>query len=549
MSSDKDFVPLKFETDEDDEVTVYAVIVSVEEGVDFSEAWLNEQLVQQGYIGLNVAKPTQKKIAELIETNQPGKVMVGQKVDAQVEAVISSDELSASLRITAAKGGKVANTEVVIEALKDKGIDFKLVNKKRIVGLIAKSRIVEPGEVVEVIVAKGKKPEHGLDTQFECLLDDITDRQPNQRDDGTLDYYDLGEILSIEEGSKLMRKYPPTTAKPGRSVTGQDLPARIGKVLNFKTCKGATVRSSDPDLLVSSIKGQPIIVEKGVIVDSLYTVKNVNLHTGHIDYDGSLVVKGDVASGMNIKVTGDVQIFGTVENASIDAGGNVDIKLGAIGRAETLLKEEGMQINCKGNLSVGFLESVDVNVNGDVLVKSRLSNCEVNAGHQVIVGNRQQDKSGIVGGHVLAGSLIRAEVLGSSGCAATHVEISCAAGLLEQYEKLKKEIVSNNELLVSMLGLMVGLSKKRTEEAKIELENAKQETEDIKAVTNDLIVQKDNMEAFLEKVRLGKIIAQKEAFPGVTIKILDQEQVIKSRYAEGTFLLFEGAMSHNASVK
>ncbi|MCK5120551.1 MAG: hypothetical protein KAQ91_01135, partial [Methylococcales bacterium] len=67
--------------------------------------------------------------------------------------------------------------------------------------------------------------------------------------------------------------------------------------------------------------------------------------------------------------------------------------------------------------------------------------------------------------------------------------------------------------------------------------------------TNDLIVQKDNMEAFLEKTRLGKIIAQKEAFPGVTIKIIDQEQVIKSRYAEGTFLLFEGAMSHTASVK
>ena len=543
-----DFKQLRFETD-DDGATVYAVIVSAEEGLKYSETWLQEQLVQQGYSGLSVAQPTQKKIAELIETNQPGRVMVGQKVDAKIEAVVSSDTLSASLRITAAKGGQVANTEAVIDALKDKEIDFQLVNKKRIVGLIRKSRIVEPGEMVEVVVAKGKKPEHGLDTQFECLLGDITDRKPNQRDDGSLDYYDLGEILSIEEGSQLMRKYPPTKSKNGRSVTGQELPARIGKALNFKKCKGAMISSSDPDLLISAIKGQPIIVDKGVNVDNLHVVKNVNVHTGHIDYDGSLVVKGDVASGTKIKVSGDVQIFGTVENACIDADGNVDIKLGAIGRAETLLTEGGMQINCKGNLSVGFLESVEVNVNGDVLVKSRLSNCEVKAGHQVIVGNRQQDKSGIVGGHVLAGSIIRAEVLGSSGCAATHVEISCAAGLLEQYEKLKKEIVANNELLVSMLGLMVGLSKKRTEEAKKTLEETKKETEEIKALTNDLIVQKDNMEAFLEKTRLGKIIAQKEAFPGVTIKIIDQEQVIKSRYAEGTFLLFEGAMSHTASVK
>jgi uncharacterized protein (DUF342 family) len=49
-------------------------------------------------------------------------------------------------------------------------------------------------------------------------------------------------------------------------------------------------------------------------------------------------------------------------------------------------------------------------------------------------------------------------------------------------------------------------------------------------------------------VRQGKIIVQKEAFPGVTITILDQQQKIKGRYGQGTFLLFEGSMTHNSSV-
>ncbi|NOR68410.1 MAG: hypothetical protein GQ532_01725, partial [Methylomarinum sp.] len=50
MSSDMDFKQLNFETD-DDGATVYAVIVSAEEGLKYSETWLQEQLVQQGYSG------------------------------------------------------------------------------------------------------------------------------------------------------------------------------------------------------------------------------------------------------------------------------------------------------------------------------------------------------------------------------------------------------------------------------------------------------------------------------------------------------------------
>ena len=53
----------------------------------------------------------------------------------------------------------------------------------------------------------------------------------------------------------------------------------------------------------------------------------------------------------------------------------------------------------------------------------------------------------------------------------------------------------------------------------------------------------------MEQARSGKITAQKEAYPGVTVKILDQEKEIKSRYGPGTFLLFEESMSHNSSLE
>jgi uncharacterized protein (DUF342 family) len=548
MSDEQALTRLKVETDEDG-VTLYAVILSDSEGCEYTEEWLEQQLIKQNCYGVSVAGKAHEEIAELLANNKPGKIRLGEKIDAKVEVIVSRDLLSASLQITAAKGGDQAGTEGVVNALNDKKIDLKLVNKKRIVELLRKSRDIEPGKVVEVIIANGVAPEHGRDTQFECLIDGVTERKPHKREDGTLDYYDLGEILCVEEGSKLMRKYLPEPAKPGLGVTGHELQARIGKTFNFKKSKGALISPTDPNLLISAIKGQPVIADKSVSVDKLYTVKKVDLRTGHVDYDGSVVVKGDVASGMKIKVSGDVQVFGMVENATIDAGGNVDIKLGAVGHVDNPAAGNSMQISCKGNLSAAYLENITANVGGDVLIKSRVSNCEINAGYQVVVGNNRQQKSGIVGGHVTAGSIIRAEVIGSSGCALTYVNIACNADVLEQFEAIKQEIVEHDELLIRKLGLMVSASKKHTEESKRELEKLKTETEELKSRVGDLINQKDEIESSMEQARSGKIIAQKEGYPGVTVKILDQEKEIKSKYGPGTFLLFEGAMSHNSSLE
>jgi len=547
MNDEQVLERVAIEIDEDG-LTVFAVILAGAETIEYSEQCLEQQLAKQDLSGLTLLENTHSEIAALFNDNHSGKVKVGIKRDARVEVIVSKDMLTANLRITAASGGKRVGVEQVVAAIDEQEVDHRLINKKRIVGLVRKSRIIESGSVVEVIFAKGKAPEHGLDTQFRCLVDGVTDRKPHERDDGTLDYYDLGEILCIDEGSELMRKYPPKVAKLGQTVTGKEIPARIGKKLNFSKCKGAKVSSGDQDLLIAEIKGQPIIADKSINVENILTVKNVDLHTGHIEYDGSVIVKGDVASGMKVKVTGDVQIFGMVENALIEAEGNVDIKLGAIGHLERSNAENTMHIKCMGNLTAAYLENAHVNCQGDILIKSRVSNCEINAAYQVIVGNSRQQKSGIVGGYVNAGTLIRAEVLGSSGCALTHVAIVCSAEILTQFETIPQTIKKNDELLIKQLGVMVGLSKKHTDEAKQQLHELKIESELMKSRINNLIKQKSDLEVQMRTVEIGKVTAQKEAYPGVHIKILEQELEIKSKYGSGSFFLTDGVMSHNSKV-
>jgi len=236
MTDDLTSQKLTITIDEDD-ITVYANIIQDAEAIEYSEQWLEQQLAIHGLSGLCLLEPANKEIEKLFSENKPGKVKLGIKQDAKLEVIMSKDLLSATLKIIAAKGGKEIEMGQVVTEIDQLGIDHQLVNKKRIVGLVKKSRIIEPGEEVEVLFAKGKPPEHGKDTQFECLIDGVTDRKPSERDDGTLDYYDLGEILCIDEGCELMRKHPPLAAKIGLTVTGEEIPARIGKSLNFKKCK------------------------------------------------------------------------------------------------------------------------------------------------------------------------------------------------------------------------------------------------------------------------------------------------------------------------
>ncbi len=536
------------EEDENSQKTVYAEWTPSEPPQEYSDEWLDNELSQQGLKGLNIEDKVRAQLAEIIAKNQPEKIKLGKIIDAKAQAFVSSDGLVATLKITAAQGGKPITAEHIVNALKEQDIDLNHVNKKRIVGLIRKSRIISPGETVEVEIAHGIPPIQGKDTRFECLVDNVSDRRPHERTDGTLDYYDLGAIPCVEEGAELMRKYPPEPPKNGLSVTGKEIPARIGKVLNFSKYKGARISPTDPNLLIAEFKGQPIANDRCVNVDRIFSVKNVDLHTGHIDYDGTVIVQGNVASGMKISATGDVQVFGMVENASIDAGGNIDIKLGAIGHADNPNEENQMRIHCSGNLTAAYLENATIQVEGDVLVKSIIANCQMNVGNQIIAGNSQQKKSGITGGRIHAGTLIRTETLGSEGFALTHVEINCAPELKQRYDTLKATLVEKDTTLIRKLGLLVAASKKHTEESKQKVQQLKEETEAMKLEIGDLITEKEAMEQMIDRIKAGKVIAQKEVFPGVMVQIADQQISVKSKYSAGSFIIENGHITHVASV-
>lgn len=68
--------------------------------------------------------------------------------------------------------------------------------------------------------------------------------------------------------------------------------------------------------------------------------------TGNIDYPGNVTVRGNVKGGFSIIAKGDIVVEGVVEDALIQAGGQIIVKRGIHGMTKGILRAQGNVI-CK----------------------------------------------------------------------------------------------------------------------------------------------------------------------------------------------------------
>ena len=178
-------------------------------------------------------------------------------------------------------------------------------------------RLLQFGE--PTVIAQGIEAEHGLDAVFTetFFIDD--DDAPNIDTADVAHYYQTKRYITVNEGDVVMRRVPAFDGKDGTTVVGKVLKAKKGKNPNFKKYAGTEVSDSEGNVLIASVKGHPVLQKQGVKIDETLTVAQANLKTGNINFDGSVVINGDVLPQVSVMATGDVFIKGTVENASVEA--------------------------------------------------------------------------------------------------------------------------------------------------------------------------------------------------------------------------------------
>lgn len=118
---------------------------------------------------------------------------------------------------------------------------------------------------------------------------------------------------------------------------------------------------------------------------------DVNMTSGDIRFDGPVEITGDVESGTNIHVGGDLTVRGDIRGGQIWCAGNLVVEraiiMGPIG-----------EVRVRGNVTADFIENSKVSCGGDLTVKKSILQCQVRAGGSIQIDGA----SGVIGGGSLA---------------------------------------------------------------------------------------------------------------------------------------------------
>ena len=417
---------------------------------------------------------------------------------------VSGDNYEAHVTVTNyAENGEISATDLTA-FLQDKGVVYGILQSE-VERIFTESIFGQ-----EVLVAKGKKVEHGKDGKVTYFFP--TEVMAAADEQGNIDYKELNVVHNVNAGDKLAEMIPPQKGNEGYTVYGNTIQPKNGKIPNLPMGKNTRQDPNDSNALISTIEGCVKFSHNIVTVEEVFVVvKHVDYSTGNIQFIGSVVVQGDVKSGFKISSSRDVQINGIVEDASIECGGNVLLKNGFIGKGHG-------RIIARGEVIAKHCENQTIIADGDVTIIDYAMNCTIKTRGHLFV----KEKTGlIVGQESYAVKGIEAKTVGSDSFTYTklfagvdevlnaYLEINIA-----QIEHIDKTIVKYNRRKL--------VKKELTETVKrlyAQLLHLKKEKEDKRKL---LLEELDNLDSREEEFKAAYIKISDTVYPGTTLKVYDK---------------------------
>lgn len=451
-------------------------------------------------------------------------------ISEQYALDVSSDLMCANIRFyPASETGKRLTSEEVINDLRYRNILYGIQ-----IQVLQKHFMSAGCYCTDMVVAKGKEPRHGVDDTIKYFFNTDLHAQPDQREDGTVDYYNLNMINHCLQGDVLAQIIRGDAGEPGVNIQGKCIPPREVKHVVLR--HGKNIKLSDDGLSISSmVDGHVMLVDEDVFVSDLLEVENVDTSTGNIEYTGSVQINGNVTNGFTVKSSGNVVINGVVEGAHIIAGGNIVIARGMNGMTRGTLQ-------AGGNVIAKFIENATVEAGGYINTESILHS-RVSAGTEIEVTGK---KGFITGGRVQAGNQITVKTLGAVMGAATIVEVGVDPQVKMEFAQCQKDVAELVRLIRTEQPVLAGFAEKRAKGARISPEQLQY----VKEIAVKLEQQKNELEqknARMQELRKhfdlqsqARVVVKGEVYPGTTIIIGDLSMIIQDVYHYCRFEVVQG---------
>jgi uncharacterized protein len=463
--------------------------------------WISAQGCGEWFLHEEVISQFSREVAKLKEAKV---YILAEQKDCKIELQVSPDRLKAWIRIRPAFGGTSVNEDMLRKTLEQHNIRFGI-NEAFV------QQILQDGQCERELIAEGTPPAPGKPVRFEQLVNESEHKGvPQEREDGRVDYKDLGLYISVTPGTPLLRHIPPTEGVPGTGVDGAPLPAPPAVDRAAHPSIGAAISQDDPEVIVATRAGQPYFFENSVRVDPTLEIDTVDPSTGNVIFDGNIIIRGAVESGYIVKAGQDLTVLDTVEGAELSAGKNMVLLTGVYGRNKS-------KVVAGGNIEARFLSDCTVRCGGNIEVMDLIAHSSVECEGHIYLGKTGGKGQGF-GGRLIAMRGIQARILGSVSEAPTLVELAPPREVLIRLAKVEENIEAAQKSLDFISKKLLQLKENPPEEQDSRIKDIeKKET----ALHQTLDALKNEQEVLQEKAvasRRGRIKAG-EAHRGVTLRI------------------------------
>lgn len=509
-------------------------LVPIKGGDSVTEASVLELISTSQYTDLIVNTANVKNaISELndtlkpLEENQTGQAIdyqVLERKDASISVTIDQDEMAATAEIIPAQGGNNLSAKAILNAAQAAGVK-KGFSKEALLKLAHLAADSTPNDQVSLQIATGKLAINGNDAEIKPLVESAQTRilRPKSREDGSVDMRDLGDIICVKVGDHIAEKVLLTAGIKGYTVTATPTEPEPGNDIELVPGEGTSISPDNENILISDRVGLPKLTPNGMEVDEVYKIKDVTVATGNINFIGSVIIEGDVTEGMKVIASGDVAVGGFVESAIIEAGGDVTISGGIIGRKHDIEKTKiidaimSVSVNAKGNIYAKYSQYAQINSGKDVRIENQLLHSLLDIHGQLKVGTEDKANGTLIGGYIKAGTYVSAGSVGATAGSNTIISFDNEIiKLKEQMQEIELRLKFDSTKTTELGTVIKKLKSLPKDKAKPE------------------VLAKVISTYQFHANRLGEISSEKEALEKAT------QDYIESVYIEATEKLYHG---------
>jgi hypothetical protein len=318
------------------------------------------------------------------------------------------------------------------------------------------------------LVARATPARHGVDGYIEWLVDPA--ESTDDHDGQPINFYNRSSYVMVEAGQVVGRIIAPILGEDGRDVLGRTLAARSGKAASLTL--NETIMANREGQLLAQQAGVLVRTGDAARIDNVLDIPEfVDFSTGNISFDGNVCIHKGIRDLFVVQATGNVDVHGLIEAATVDCGGNMIVRGGMAGR------ERG-QVAVGGDMVARYLDRVCGQIHGELRIEHEVINCNL-----TIHGSVQSPQGSIIGGRLIVVGAVVIGTLGSDAGVPTSLLLGTVPTLetpMFQLDPIIEQLTAKRDALLSeqkQLGMnrrLNALVKERQTEILYELQQAEQ---------------------------------------------------------------------------